>query len=314
MNKQMYFGIDLGGTKIELIVIDDDSQEYYRKRMSTPRDDYQSTLNAISSLVQDAENQLKVKAVVGIGTPGAISLQTGCMKNCNSVWLNNRPLKSDLEHQLKRPVQLANDANCFALSEATDGAGQGSNSVFGVILGTGVGAGLVINGAIVNGANSICGEWGHNPLPWPEPDELPGRQCYCGQYGCIETWLSGPGFALDHSLSSAVQNSCQSAEQNTAETIIQSANQGDMDCSLSLKRYIDRLARGLAHVINMIDPEVIVLGGGLSNCDVLYSEVPKLWPKYVFSDQVATRLVAPRYGDSSGVRGAAWLAATIDEG
>ncbi|MCH9696813.1 MAG: ROK family protein [Gammaproteobacteria bacterium] len=308
----MYFGVDLGGTKIELIVIDDDSQEYYRKRISTPKGDYQATLDAITSLVLDAENQLKVKAVVGIGAPGAVSQQTGRMKNCNSVWLNNRPLKTDLQHQLQRPVQLANDANCFALSEATDGAGQGANSVFGVILGTGVGAGLVSNGAIVNGANGICGEWGHNPLPWPRSDELPGRRCYCGQSGCIETWLSGPGFSLDYSLSlSGQQVSSQDASQLSAEQIIQLASQGNRACTLSLKRYIDRLARGLAHVINIIDPEVIVLGGGLSNCEVLYREVPQQWSKYVFSDQVVTQLVAPRYGDSSGVRGAAWLAAAI---
>lgn len=306
----MYFGIDLGGTKIELLVLDECSQEHFRKRIATPRGDYQATLIAIVSLIVEAEKSLG-KGNVGIGTPGAVSQLTGTMKNCNSVWLNNQPLRNDLENRLQRPVKLANDANCFALSEATDGAGQGANVVFGVILGTGVGAGLVVNGSIVNGSNGIAGEWGHNPLPWPNEQELPGPECYCGCAGCIETWLSGPGLAKDHQRSVNIIKQTGEVEL-TAQEIIMQAKTGNQHAVDSLNRYVDRLARGLAHVINIIDPDVIVLGGGLSNCEYLYTAVPQRWLQYIFSDKVNTRLEAPRHGDSSGVRGAAWLAATID--
>ncbi|HFD13036.1 MAG TPA: ROK family protein [Crenotrichaceae bacterium] len=312
MEQRIHLGIDLGGTKIELLALDKDSQEHFRKRIATPQGDYPATINAIVSLIADAEQALGVQGHVGIGTPGAVSQLTGSMKNCNSVWLNNQPLRSDLENRLKRPVRIANDANCFALSEATDGAGAGVSVVFGVILGTGVGAGLVVNGRIINGVNGIAGEWGHNPLPWPTKDEFPGSYCYCGNRGCIETWLSGPGLVKDYQRS---LNSLPGQKDDlslTAQEIIAQANNGHAHSLLSLNRYVDRLSRGLAHVINIIDPDVIVLGGGMSNCDYLYTAVTDNWLQYVFSDEVKTQLIAPEFGDSSGVRGAAWLAATID--
>ena len=312
MNKRIHLGIDLGGTKIELIALDEDSQEHFRQRIATPQGDYQATLDAIVSLVNHAEQSLGVKGYVGIGTPGAVSQLTGSMKNCNSVWLNNQPLRDDLEHRLERPIQLANDANCFALSEATDGAGAGANVVFGVILGTGVGAGLVINGTIINGANGIAGEWGHNPLPQPGVDETPGPACYCGRTGCIETWLSGPGLVKDYQRSVALVSQEAGELVQTAHVVCELAKEGDTACQAALDRYVGRLSRGLAHVINIVDPDVIVLGGGVSNCDYLYTEVPQHWSRYIFSDEVKTRLLAPKYGDSSGVRGAAWLAAIMD--
>ncbi len=292
-------GVDLGGTKIEIIALGDDGGELLRRRHATPQGDYHATLQTIAELVWQAEKELGVRGSVGIGTPGAISTATGLLKNSNSVCLNGKPLLQDLETLLKRPVRIANDANCFALSEATDGEAAGAAVAFGVIVGTGTGAGIVVDGRVVTGANAIAGEWGHNPLPWPHDDERPGPTCYCGRHGCIETFLSGPGIARDHA--------AHSGEQLDAAAIAAHADQGDTVCRASLQRYEDRMARALAHVINILDPHVIVLGGGMSNIERLYENVPRLWGAYVFSDRVDTRLVAPRHGDSSGVRGAAWL-------
>jgi predicted NBD/HSP70 family sugar kinase len=313
MKNRINFGIDLGGTKIEILALDQDGREWFRKRVATPQGDYQATLDTILSLIEQAETAFGMKGYVGIGTPGTVSQVTDRMKNCNSVWLNNQPLKADLENKLQRPIGIANDANCFALSEATDGAGKGATVVFGVILGTGVGAGLVVNGTIINGVNGIAGEWGHNPLPWPERDEIPGPHCYCGKDGCIETYLSGPGLVDAHQKSMSLLVGKEHSELViTAQEIIQQAAQQDRYCLNSLNCYVGRLARGLAHIINIIDPDVIVLGGGLSNCEYLYTAVPQRWSRYIFSDEVNTQLLAAKYGDSSGVRGAAWLASTID--
>ena len=295
----MRFGIDLGGTKIELIALDDLGGERWRRRVPTPQGDYAGTLEAIATLVREAEQVLDVTASVGIGTPGAISPASGLMKNSNSTCLNGRPLKQDIETRLGRTVRIANDANCFALSEATDGAAAGCDVVFGVIAGTGCGAGVVVRGHVLIGPNAIAGEWGHNPLPWPRDDELPGPACYCGKQGCVETWLSGPG--LSREFETATGRSLDVSE------IAHMAAAGDAQCGAALQRYEDRMARGLAQVINVLDPDSIVLGGGLSNLERLYANVPKLWGRYVFSDAVHTRLVPPKYGDSSGVRGAAWL-------
>jgi predicted NBD/HSP70 family sugar kinase len=292
-------GIDLGGTKIELIALDADGAEVCRRREATPQGDYWGTLETIRQLVLRAEREWGETGSVGIGTPGAVSRATGRLKNSNSVCLNGQPLIEDLERVLGRPVRMANDADCFALSEANDGAAAGLPVVFGVILGTGVGGGIVVKGRLLQGPNAIAGEWGHNPLPWPQADELPGPECYCGKRGCIETFLSGPGLARDF-----LQQSGQSL---TGVEILARAESGDAEAELAFQRYEDRLARGLAHVINLLDPDAIVLGGGLSNCDRLYEEVPKRWGRYVFSDRVDTLLLPPRHGDSSGVRGAAWL-------
>lgn len=292
-------GIDLGGSKTELIALDADGRERLRRRVATPRDDYPATLATIVRLVEDAERELEARGSVGIGTPGAASRLTGRMKNCNSTWLNGRPLAQDLEARLQRPVRISNDANCFALSEATDGSAAGADVVFGVIIGTGCGAGVVVRGQALTGPNAIAGEWGHNPLPWPRDDERPGPACYCGKAGCLETWLSGPGLSRDLS--------ARGGPVLAAADIAQAAAAGDLACEAALARYEDRLARGLAHVINILDPDVIVLGGGLSNLARLYENVPGRWARYVFSDSVHTRLLAPRFGDSSGVRGAARL-------
>ena len=292
-------GIDLGGTKIELIALDADGAEVCRRREATPQGDYWGTLETIRQLVLRAERERGETGSVGIGTPGAVSRATGRLKNSNSVCLNGQPLIEDLERVLGRPVRMANDADCFALSEASDGAAAGRPVVFGVILGTGVGGGIVVKGRLLQGPNAIAGEWGHNPLPWPQADELPGPECYCGKRGCIETFLSGPGLARDF-----LQHTGQSL---TGVEILARAESGDAEAELAFQRYEDRLARGLAHVINLLDPDAIVLGGGLSNCDRLYDEVPKRWGRYVFSDRVDTLLLPPRHGDSSGVRGAAWL-------
>ncbi|NTV93998.1 MAG: ROK family protein [Thiobacillus sp.] len=293
-------GIDLGGTKTELIALDGQGNELLRRRTATPQGDYRATLATIAGLVDWAEAELASRADIGIGTPGAVSPVSGLMKNCNSTCLNGQPLKQDLERLLGRPVALANDANCFALSEATDGAAAGADVVFGVIIGTGCGAGVVVHGRVLGGPNAIAGEWGHNPLPWPRTEELPGSACYCGKRGCLETWLSGPGLARDFA--------ARSGFRLAPPEIAARAATGDLACGAALDEYEDRLARGLAHVINILDPDVIVLGGGLSNLARLYTNVPRLWNKYVFSDHVGTRLVPPRHGDSSGVRGAAWLA------
>ncbi|HEY6095884.1 MAG TPA: ROK family protein [Gallionellaceae bacterium] len=295
----MRLGIDLGGTKIEIIALDEQGRELLRRRMPTPQGNYGETLQVIATLVRDAETELGRRGSVGIGTPGAISRATGRLKNSNSVALNDKPILQDLEALLQRPLKISNDANCFALSEATDGAAAGAPVVFGVIIGTGVGAGIVVNGQVLTGPNSIAGEWGHNPLPWPEAQELPGPPCYCGKHGCIETFLSGPGMMQLHQRESGMALS--SAE------IVTRAGQGDAACERSLRTYENRLARSLAHVINILDPDVIVLGGGMSNIERLYVNVPRLWGQWVFSDRVDTRLVKHRHGDSSGVRGAAWL-------
>ena len=292
-------GIDLGGTKIEAIALDDQGRERLRRRRPTPQGDYEATLAAVATLVAEAETELGESASVGIGTPGALSRATGLLKNSNSVCLNGQPLLQDLETRLDRPLRLANDANCFALSEATDGAAAGAEIVFGVIVGTGTGAGIVVNGQALTGINAIAGEWGHNPLPWPADSERPGPACYCGKHGCLETFLSGPGMARDYAATTGTRLE--------AETIVARAEGGETAALATLERYEDRMARGLAHVINILDPDVIVLGGGMSNVERLYRTVPKRWGEYVFSDRVDTRLTPPRHGDSSGVRGAAWL-------
>lgn len=294
----MKLGIDLGGTKIEIIALDQSGGELLRRRVATPARDYPATLRAVVGLVHDAEALLGRRGTVGIGTPGSISRATGLLKNSNSVHLNGQPILADLENHLQREVRISNDANCFALSEATDGAAAGAGVVFGVIIGTGTGAGIVVNGNVLTGPNGIAGEWGHNPLPWPATDEWPGPPCYCGRSGCIETFLSGPGMARDHQSAGGLL---------TAEAIAAAAESGDAVCEATLQRYEERLARALAHVINILDPDVIVLGGGMSNMARIYRNVPRLWDRHVFSDRVDTRLVRNRFGDSSGVRGAAWL-------
>jgi fructokinase len=292
-------GVDLGGTKIEIVALDSAGKERLRRRIATPRNDYSGTVRAVVELVQGVEAELGSHCTVGMGTPGAISSRSGLMKNCNSTWLNGQPLRQDVEAALKREVMVANDANCFALSEATDGAGAGADVVFGVILGTGVGGGIVVHGRALGGANAIAGEWGHNPLPFPHTAELPGPPCYCGRHGCIETWLSGPGMRQDHRL--------VTKRDMAPPAIAVAAAAGDRECLETLERYAGRLARALAQVINILDPQVIVLGGGLSGLDYLYEAVPRLWLPYVFSDHVETKLVKNAHGDSSGVRGAAWL-------
>lgn len=293
-------GIDLGGTKIEILALAEDGRVRLRRRVATPQGDYAATVAAVVDLVSAAEAELGERGTVGIGMPGAESRVSGLIKNANSTCLIGQPLRRDLETRLGREVRLANDANCFALSEAVDGAAAGAEVVFGVILGTGCGAGVVVGGRVLTGANAIAGEWGHNPLPWPRDPERPGPACYCGKHGCLETWLSGPGLAQDLTQSPA-------GSALTAQAIAARAEAGDPDCQAALERYEDRLARGLAQVINVLDPDVIVLGGGLSNMARLYHNVPRRWGAYVFSDHVATLLVPPRHGDASGVRGAAWL-------
>lgn len=292
-------GIDLGGTKIELAALDASGAIVLRRRAPTPAGDYAATVEAVGALVDSAEGELGGGASVGIATPGATSLATGRMKNANSTCLNGRALREDLERRLGREVRMANDANCFALSEAVDGAARDAAVVFGVILGTGVGGGIVVDRHVVTGANAVAGEWGHNPLPMPAPEDHPLPLCYCGRRGCVETFLSGPGLADDHARTSGARLA--------PEEIVARAAAGDAACDASLARYEERLARSLATVINILDPGAIVLGGGLSNVRRLYANVPRLWGAHVFSDDVATRLLAPAHGDSSGVRGAAWL-------
>lgn len=295
----MRIGVDLGGTKIEAVALDRDGQERGRRRVPTPRGRYGATLAAITTLVEGLERESGEPARVGIGMPGALSPATGLVKNANSVWLNGRPLRQDLERLLHRPLRFANDANCFALSEARDGAGEGAPVVFGVILGTGTGGGVVVHGRVLGGPNAVAGEWGHNPLPWPRPGEWPGAACYCGRTGCVETFLSGPGVSRDHREATG--------EELDATTIAARAADGDPACEATLARYEERLARALATVVNLLDPDVIVLGGGLSNLTRLYAGVPERWGAWVFSDRVDTVLRPPKHGDSSGVRGAAWL-------
>jgi fructokinase len=295
----MRIGVDIGGSKIEAAALDRDGAIRLRRRVATPAGDYTATIAAVRDLVLDIEKRLGRIAAIGIGMPGTLSPATGLVKNANSTCLNGRPFDRDLMAALDRPLRFANDANCFALSEAIDGAARGARIVFGVILGTGVGGGIVVDGSIVTGGNAIAGEWGHSPLPWPEDDERPGPPCYCGKRGCIETFLSGPGLAAAHRAAAG--------EAAEPRTLAARAAAGNAAAERTLGRYEDRLARGLATVINLLDPEIIVLGGGLGQIGRLYRHVPSLWGKYVFSDAVATRLVPPKWGDSSGVRGAAWL-------
>lgn len=291
--------MDVGGTKIEAIALSEGGDVLLRHRVASPQGDYGATLQAVVALVQFAEETTRQSGSVGVAIPGTISTATGLVKNANSTWLIGRPFARDLMERLARPVRFANDANCFALSEAIDGAAAAAASVFGVIIGTGAGGGLVVNGEVVVGVNGIAGEWGHNPMPWPEPDEWPGAPCYCGKTGCIETFLSGPGLSRDFRLATG--------ESLTAAEIAARASGGDGVATACLERYTARFARALASVINIFDPEVIVLGGGVSNIEQLYSSVPAAWSRFAFSDVITTRLLKARHGDSSGVRGAAWL-------
>jgi fructokinase len=295
----MRIGIDLGGTKIEAIALGEGGVPSFRHRVSTPQGDYGATLNAIDELVSTIEKNCSERATVGVGTPGAISPRTGLIKNANSTVLNGHALDRDLALVLGRPVRLENDANCFALSEAVDGYACDARVVFGVILGTGVGGGVVIDKRLISGRNRIAGEWGHNPLPWPTKEEFPGESCYCGKTGCIETFLSGPAISR--------QFSARTGRNLSGKEISLAADAGDQEAIDMLEVYEDRLARGLAHVMNVLDPDRIVLGGGLSNIERLYRNVPGLIQRYVFSDGVDTNVVRALHGDSSGVRGAAWL-------
>ena len=298
----MRIGIDLGGTKIEGIALDE-SHEVARQRIDTPRDEYAATVAAIAAVVADLERAAGARGTVGVGIPGTLSPDTGLVKNANSTWLLGRPLKTDLENALGREVRLANDANCFAVSEAADGAAAGADVVFGVIVGTGTGAGITVRGRVLTGPNGIAGEWGHNPLPWASGDETPGAPCYCGKRGCVETFLSGPGLTREHER--------RSGRRVPAIEIAALAASGDAAANETMACYEHRLARALAAIINVVDPDVIVLGGGLSNIERLYANVPRLWATWMFSAGAAdiprTRLLRAAHGDASGVRGAAWL-------
>jgi fructokinase len=298
-NPSMRIGIDLGGTKIAAVALLPDGRMSEELRVPTPRNDYDATLEAIRQLVLQLETDTGMRGTVGVGMPGSISPATGRVQNSNSVWLNGQPFDRDLSRRLERPVRMANDANCFALSEATDGAAAGARSVFGVILGTGCGGGIVINGEIVNGPRGIGGEWGHNPLPWPEPDEYPGRRCWCGHMNCIERWVSGPALESDYAEATG--------ERILATEVGERAEEGDEAARQALARHASRLARGLSHVVNIIDPEVIVLGGALSRLKHLYEVLPDLMKPYVLSDAPYVDIRPPVWGDASGVRGAAWL-------
>lgn len=327
----MRLGIDFGGTKTEIIALDArNGKELYRQRVPTPKNDYKKTVKNFVTLVENAEKNLGKKGTVGLAMPGSLSPSTGLVRNSNALWMNDKPLKKDLEQALGREVKIENDANCFVVSEATDGAAMGKDVVFGVIIGTGCGGGFYINGRVVTGGNAIGGEWGHNPLPFPRvyaPDglenpfemskhkekngrpryvtediawaEYPGEVSYCGRRGMLEEWISGTGFKMDYQR--------VTGEDLSTHDIIENANRGEEKAVAALERYCDRLARGLAYVINMVDPHVIVLGGGMSNVEYLYKRVPEIWGEYIFSDVILTQLKPPRHGDSSGVRGAAWL-------
>ena len=299
MDSPLRIGVDLGGTKIEVVALDRDGRELRRTRVPTPAHSYAAIVACIRDLVLATEQALGAHASVGVGTPGALSPVTGLLRNSNTECLNGKPLDSDLSHALAREVRIANDANCFALSEAVDGAGAGAEVVFGVILGTGVGGGVIVSGRALRGRNAIAGEWGHNPLPWPARDETPGPACYCGKHGCIETFVSGPGLARDY------ERAC--GRTSSAEQIASAAAHGEADARAALDRYCDRLARSLATVINVLDPDVVVLGGGLSRIDALERGLPGRLAAYVFSDRVDTRVLRAVHGDSGGVRGAAWL-------
>lgn len=295
----MQIGVDLGGTKIEAAALDSDGTVIVRRRVPTPRRDYKATIGAITELVQQLEQEIGRRGSIGVGIPGSLSATTGLIRNANSTWLLDQPLDRDLAAAFGRPVRLMNDANCLALSEAADGAAAGLAVVFAVILGTGTGGGIVVDGRPLVGANAIAGEWGHNPLPWRTAAERPGPDCYCGKQGCIETFLSGPGMAQDFH-----QNG---GPDIAAKDVVARALQGEPLALAAVTRYEDRLARALAHVINILDPDAVVLGGGLSNVARFYETVPALLPRYVFSDHVVTRILKARHGDSSGVFGAARL-------
>jgi fructokinase len=298
-NTEMRIGIDLGGTKIEALAIDDQGVELVRHRIDTPRDDYDATVAAMVGLVQRLEEKAGSSGTVGAGIPGSISRITGLVKNANSTWLNGRPLDADLIRALRREVRIANDANCFAVSEATDGAAAGKHVVFGVILGTGCGGGVAIGGRVHEGPNGVAGEWGHNPLPWPRPEEYPGPECYCGKRGCMEMWVSGTGIALDYRT--------VTGRALTTQEIVSQFEAGDREAAAAMERFEDRLARGLAQVVNVLDPDVIVIGGGVSRVKHIYRELPKKLKRYVFGGEASTPILPAMYGDSSGVRGAAWL-------
>jgi len=295
----MKAGIDLGGTKIEVLVIDDHGKELFRERIATPKDNYHKIIDEITGLAKLAEAKVEQKCSIGICTPGSLSPTTGLLRNSNTTCLNDKPFKQDLEKSLSKNIRIANDANCFALSEAIDGAAKDAATVFGVIVGTGTGGGLVVNRQILIGCNAVAGEWGHNPLPWPDDGELALTKCWCGQRGCIETFISGPG--LENDYKRATQKNLR------AEEIVELAMQDNLEANEAVGRYEHRMARSLAHVINLLDPEVIVLGGGMSNVQRIYNNVPRIWQQWVFSDSINTKLVAPKFGDASGVRGAAWL-------
>jgi fructokinase len=295
----MRIGIDLGGTKIEALAIDDQGVELARHRIDTPRDDYDATIVAMVGLVRRLEKQTGRTGTVGAGIPGSISRIKGLVKNSNSTWLNERPLDTDLAAALGREVRLANDANCFAVSEATDGAAAGKHVVFGVILGTGCGGGVAIGGRVHPGPNGVAGEWGHNPLPWPRPEEYPGPACYCGKSGCMEMWVSGTGIAMDYRT--------VTGRARTTQEIVSDFEAGEREATAAIHRFEDRLARGLAQVINILDPDVIVIGGGVSKVEDIYREIPKKLPAYVFGGEASTPVLPAVFGDSSGVRGAAWL-------
>lgn len=292
-------GIDLGGTKTEIVALGSAGEILLRRRAITPAQDYAALLELVGRLVQETETALGTRGSVGLGTPGSLSPATGLIRNANSTCLNGQALKQDLERALDREIRIANDADCFALSEAFDGAARGARAVFGVILGTGVGGGIAVEGQLLSGPNAIAGEWGHNPLPWPRDDERPGPACYCGKRGCIETFLSGPGLALDHERASG--------QRLAPEAIAARAGSGERAAVETVRRYEERLARALATVVNVLDPDIIVLGGGLSNVETLYERVPPLLRNWVFSDVVRTKLARNAHGDSSGVRGAARL-------
>ena len=298
-NTEMRIGIDLGGTKIEALAIDNQGVELARYRIDTPRDDYDATVAAMVGLVRRLEETTGSIGTVGAGIPGSISRITGLVKNANSTWLNGRPLDRDLIAALGREVRMANDANCLAVSEATDGAAAGRNVVFGVILGTGCGGGVAIDGRVHEGPNGVAGEWGHNPLPWPRPEEYPGPECYCGKRGCMEMWVSGTGIALDYRT--------VTGRMLTTQEIVSQFEAGDREATAAMRRFEDRLARGLAQVINILDPDVIVVGGGVSKVEHIYQVLPETLKAYVFGGEVSTPVLPAKYGDSSGVRGAAWL-------
>ena len=295
----MRIGIDWGGTKIEAIALADDSTERWRQRVATPREDYHGCIQAAADLVARLEGELESSGTVGVGTPGTIIPQTGLVKNANSTWLNGKPLKADLEKALNREIRITNDANCLALSEATDGAGAGKHLVFAAILGTGCGGGIAIDGVVREGSHGVAGEWGHNPLPWQTADEYPGAECYCGRRGCIESWISGTSFER--------QYHDMSGERLSSVDIVRRADLGELNAAAALSRYQDRLARALAHVVNLLDPDVIVFGGGMSNVTRLYDSLPLLVSNYVFGRDGRMPILPAAHGDSSGVRGAAFL-------